>query len=355
MEFAQACRVLARLPTSPEHALTVNELVDLFANTENRIALRQMQNYMLYLSETMDPNLVRRLSAQEYIQARQRLFNDQPTDAKSYRYYVDPSDLTRYFMTEQMALNLMLAGQVLGPSMSGAGQLNPHGMVDVARQRMHKLAIEMQRIHECLRVVPDGIGRLPAKIDPTVMSNAIEAISKGRQVKIRYLERYTNQFTRTITPLGLVSKDGTVYLLGVEGLIDYPAEYSLHRIQQLDLDLTPAVVRNDFDLDKYISDTHQLSHRPDALPGPIEVVALELRVAPETVYHFKDRPLSADQKIEPAAAPNWSRVTANIPYTRLLVPFMLSMGHWIEVIAPEHIRKETADRARQMASHYGNA
>ena len=63
--------------------------------------------------------------------------------------------------------------------------------------------------------------------------------------------------------------------------------------------------------------------------------------------------MSSEQKIGDSNPTNKSCiVSANIPDTVLLVPFLLSMGGWIEVLGPPKVRAEMAKRARHITAHY---
>lgn len=109
--------------------------------------------------------------------------------------------------------------------------------------------------------------------------------------------------------------------------------------------------RPDFDLDRYIDDSHQLSHKLDQEADPLR---LKLRVAPRAMFHFLERPLAGDQVIEPADEPDgWQLVTATVPETILLVPFLASMGPWIELLEPLGLRAKLASWLQESAAHYG--
>jgi predicted DNA-binding transcriptional regulator YafY len=82
-------------------------------------------------------------------------------------------------------------------------------------------------------------------------------------------------------------------------------------------------------------------------------VRLKLRVASQALYHFRERPLSNDQaETAPAGGDPWHIVTATVPNTILLMPFLLSMGPWIEVLAPIEVRSDAAKRIGGMWAHY---
>ena len=64
-----------------------------------------------------------------------------------------------------------------------------------------------------------------------------------------------------------------------------------------------------------------------------------LKVAQKTMFHFQERPLCVDQRIEPCGEDSgWSIVTAQIPITILLKPFLLSLGSGVEVLEPASLR-----------------
>jgi predicted DNA-binding transcriptional regulator YafY len=186
-----------------------------------------------------------------------------------------------------------------------------------------------------------------------VLAASIEAIKSGTKLRLTYVDSSGKESSPLVSPLGLVAKDGTIYLVAIKGLSDAPRHFPLHRMTEANASAQLAQMRLDFDLDRYIHDSHQFSHLLDA-EAPLAV--LKLRVAPETLYHFRERALSTDQAIGPARrSDGWRVVTATVPETYLLIPFLLSMGPWIEVLEPPSVRDETAKRLHAAAAHYSSA
>jgi predicted DNA-binding transcriptional regulator YafY len=212
-------------------------------------------------------------------------------------------------------------------------------------------SVETQRLRERVCIVPDGIGRLPATIDSDVLTGSIAAIAQDRKINITYKSARGGGEAKThlLSPLGLVHKDGTIYLVGVKGLTDTPGHFPLHRISKAERHHQPAQSR-DFNLQQYIMDSHEFSHVLDGKAVPLR---LKLRVAPETMFHFRERPLSKDQKeVPPEGDEPWYIVTATVPKTILLMPFLISMGRWIEVLEPTEVRAEAAEWVEGMWAHY---
>ena len=156
---------------------------------------------------------------------------------------------------------------------------------------------------------------------------------------------------RKISVQGLISKDGTMYLLATTDLSDPPRHLALHRIQKVTVSHLAHQAQPEFDLEEYIEKTQQLSHALNNL----DTFELKLKVNPETIYHFKERPLAANQQIleiKNSAGEIEFIVTTHIPDTILLVPFLLSMGKWIEVLGPENIRNKMREQTHAMLERY---
>lgn len=337
MKLTTGVRMLRLLTTRPENALTTAEIARRWRDLGGtEVALRSIQRYMSELSQDSveGPALV---SVVE--RGRERA------------YYLKTSQVANWFMTEEAALDLQLSREVFGRAFGSGVRSNGEKLADMA-ERVVAASPETQRIRDRLRIAPDGIGRLPARIEPDVLRAAIDAIGRNRKLRFTYTSASGKASSQLLSPLGLVAKDGTIYLVAVKGLADSPRHFPLHRMSDADVHFQAAQTRPEFDLRRYIHDSHQFSHVLDGKASPVKLV---LRVAPETIYHFRERPLSADQReMPPTGDEPWHIVTATVPWTILLLPFIVSMGPWIEVVEPGDMRAETADWVVRIWAHYSN-
>ncbi len=358
MKMQVAVRLLRLLNSRPEQALTVREIADKWAaqnwtdqKADGRV-LRSFQRYMNELSEDSadGPALVNVVEPPEN-EARPAARNrDKKPEAR--KYYLRLSQTAQWFMTEEAALQFALTRQVVARSF---GKLDPKDeqsradMVDA----LAKGSVKLRRLRERLRIVPDGIGRLPAKIDTETLAAAVEAISLGERLVFSYKSSQGRLSEKNCSPLGLVAKDGTIYLVAKLNRPDVPIHFALHRMTAPRVVHQPAEIPPGFDLDSYIEESHQFSHTLDSTKPPLTV---KLRAAPESLWHFSERPLSIDQSITLAGQNGgWHIVTAAIPDTMLLVPFLLSMGPWIEVLEPASLRNEVAKRLAWASAHYASS
>lgn len=334
MKMNTAVRLLQMLPVRKDQAISVAELATRWYSRKcTRDEARNIQRYLNELANDREdgPALV-------------EITTDSPR-----RFYLKLTKVASWFMTEEVALNLLLTNQVIGPPLASFNAMDAKQMMVVA-EKIVGASTETRRVRERVRIVPDGFGRLPALIDHGVLHATLDSVIQQRQLNFTYVSSKGRESSHLVSPQGLVAKDGTIYLLATKGLSDRPGHFPLHRMSNAVVDHRALQPRPDFDLDRYILESNQLSHTIDPEAAPLR---LELWVAPETLYHFKERPVSGDQTFGPVReADGWTSVTATVMFTQLLVPFLLSMGGWIEVVGPPSVRDEMAERVRAMAAHY---
>jgi predicted DNA-binding transcriptional regulator YafY len=335
MKLRAAARLLRLLGTRPDTALTAREICDRWADqTGSSISLRTVQRYVAELSaDSADgPALM-----------------DVLDDGRESRYYLRLSQVAHWFMTEEAALGLLWSHQILARSFAAAQPEPTVRSVDLA-QRVADDCTRTRRLRGLLRIVPDGLGRLPARIDPQVLVSVVDAIGAGQQVGFEYRNAAGKARKHERSPQGLVAKDGTIYLLATDGPNDSPLHFALHRMSSAVTLPRPALSRPGFDLDRYIHESHQLSHRLQS--GDAPPLDVRLRVSPQSLFHFIERPLAADQQIgEPDPNDGWSVVGASVPDTVLLLPFLISIRD-IEVRAPAMLRRQMTEWLRRAVARH---
>ncbi len=336
MKLIAAVTLLRLLPSRKDNAITAAQILERWREkTDSQVVIRTVERYLSELSAdgADGPALI-----------------DVCGPERGRRYYLRLSQVAQWFMTESSALDLLLARQVVARSFPKLGdEIESEQAADAAKVLADRSA-PMRRLLDRLRVVPDGIGRLRATIDDQILASAIDAIESGQMLGFTYVKPDGSLSEHLRSPLGLVAKDGTIYLLAATGLSDPPVHFALQRVKAAHVVPQFAQRRPDFDLDRYIDDSHQLSHKLDQTAEPLQ---LKLRVAPQAMFHFLERPLAGDQSIEPAKAPDgWQVVTATVPETILLVPFLAGMGPWIELLEPLALRAKLAGWLHESGSHY---
>jgi predicted DNA-binding transcriptional regulator YafY len=334
MKFSDALQLIRLLGSRPEDALTPRQVVtrwhDAYGHT---LTLRTAQRYLAVLSSDESGSL---LSVDK--------------SNKEWRYSLKLSELAQLVTDEETAVYQLLSLQILRQSFGAPTELGitiNSGVTNQAAREKRRT----KRLRESLRIVPDGIGRLAAKIDQDMIRDVIDAIGSSQVLQIEYESSRGVSVNEDVTPLGLVAKDGTLYLVSVKSFSDRPQARPLHRFKVLRVRPRPALMRTDFNLDDFIRDSHQMSH---PLDGHAEVCLLVLDVHPKSVYHFTERPIAKDQKIHrPKCSNSWIRLEVKIPITLLLIPFLCSFGPAIRVLEPPLVVEQMSDWIRKTAKLYG--
>lgn len=335
MKFNEAISILKLLGTRHEDAMTVQQIMAKWnaVHTEE-LPLRTAQRYMSELAaDGADGGALVEVDDSKKVR----------------RYHLRLSEMANWLMTEEAALYQWLSLQVLQSTFGDAASRAIERQLDAA-EHLTQEQLRTRRLRNRVRIVPDGIGRLRARIPSEVLASSMDALAGDQQLSVEYLSAGGKSSSLVLHPLGLVAKDGTIYLLAVKGLEDRPFHYPLQRVRSASVRPLPAQGRADFHLDEYIRATHQLSHPLEPQSEPQKV---RLKVDPKWLYHFEERPLSGNQTIERAAEPGQRPiVTAVIPVSILLKPFIMSYGPGIEVLEPASLRQEVAQWLTEAAATY---
>lgn len=172
MKLRSAARLLQLLPTRAEGALTTRQIQEVWIRSGTEpIELRTVQRYMSELSaDSADgPALV-----------------DVLEDKADRRYYMRLSQVSKWFMSEEAALSLVWSRQALARSFAA---IHPE---QAARGQELALCVatgdaRTRRLRDRLRLVPDGIGRLPATVKREVLESVVGAIGAGQLVSFDYV------------------------------------------------------------------------------------------------------------------------------------------------------------------------
>jgi len=345
--------------SSAEKAISTKKLAVAWENGNSSSdpedgTLRQIQRYVYELSMPINhlPPLLDFVEEDQNITVKRKRTPDSgkqaPRPRKQRLYYLHPDTLMKWLMSEQAALNLLFTSQIIGQALGEVSELGAKSVAKLAKDVINgQRSAKLSRIASTVRFLPDGIGRLPAILAPDLLQTMINAIVRDRAVSFDYQKTDGKNSHPIVNPLGLVSKGGTVYLLASKGSDSAIVHYALQRASNAIVEMRYVrMVPESFELDKYIESTHQLSHQI----GP--EMNLVLEVNEKALFHFTERPLTAQQEIKKIQGTNLYEVSALVPDTFYLRPFLLSLRTNVTVLKPVEIRKSLASELTQMLANY---
>ncbi|MSQ83455.1 MAG: WYL domain-containing protein [Myxococcales bacterium] len=194
-----------------------------------------------------------------------------------------------------------------------------------------------------VRVLPVGLTLVPPVINDEVLERVQSGLLSERVLKIEYCKRgEAASRSYVVHPQGLVWRGAMGYLLGT--LFDYTdlIQMALHRMESVEVLVEPRRALADFSLDAQIA-----AGEFDFLLGP-EPLQLVVAMADYAAVKLRETPLAVDQAI--LDLPD-GRVQfgAKVTNTVQLRSWLHSFGHNVEVLAPDSLRRESAQSAEELA------
>lgn len=270
------------------------------------------------------------------------------------RYFLDMGAVASVFMTDAMAMGVLLGQGLVNPALAASSVTDLKRARLLAQARIEKTDDRfLNRLSARLRSVPDGFERLPAAIAPETLQECMHAVGYSKWISFTYRSSSGGKPRRwTMGALGLVSKDGSIYLVCRNDPERRIYSLPLHRMTNVACTSRLYTPFPRFQIDVWLRQTGQMNHPRHDDEGPIR---LELRVAPESIWHFQERPLGRDQLISGPEPDGFFRLSVTTRRWYALTAFLASFGPYIRVEGPRSVL-EGEDGiiawSRKMAAHY---
>jgi len=198
-------------------------------------------------------------------------------------------------------------------------------------------------------VIGRGPDLMPPLVEPEVQDAVYQALLEDRQLAITYRSKDAEKpKSYPLNPLGLVFRDGVVYLVGTAKEYEDVRHFVLHRVSAAKLLDTPCRRPAGFDLTAYVKEQKHFAY-----PVSKRAIELEALFEANAAVHLAERLLSKDQRlIQQKDGRVLLRTT--VKDSLELRWWLLGFGDKVEVLAPKALREEFAAIAHRMAGQYGN-
>ena len=197
------------------------------------------------------------------------------------------------------------------------------------------------------RIISRGPKLIAPVVKGAVQEVVYQALLEGKQFEANYKSKgQTTAKRRVLNPLGLVVRDGIIYLIATaQGYTD-PRHYALHRMSRASLSDRRANAISGFDLAHYIEEEKGFSY-------PVSGKKIKLRAlfARDAAVHLSESMLSNDQTITDKKD-GWVLVEATVADTAELRWWLLGFGSYVEVVGPRGLREEFVGVVEGMGSIY---
>jgi predicted DNA-binding transcriptional regulator YafY len=199
-----------------------------------------------------------------------------------------------------------------------------------------------------VRNVPATLPLLPPKVDEKIHDTLSKALMEGRQLRVIYRKASAIKNEEYILhPLGIFLRGQTPYLVARTEKHTHLLTLPFHRFKEAEMLDEPVSVPPDFNLDTELG-------KGMAEFGNGTQIKLELSCNDDLAFHLGETPLSADQTMEKLEEDD-HRISATVNDTMQLRWWLLAQGAQIEVLAPESLREEIAEKLNDAAEIYADS
>lgn len=193
-------------------------------------------------------------------------------------------------------------------------------------------------------VVPPAQPMLPAIIDDQVQ----QVIHQCLITKERFLARYRNskgeEDERLLSPLGLIARAPSTYLIALSEQNAEPRMYAMHRFLSAERTFAPARELSEFSISAYAEAQGNF--------GSGHWTTLEGRVNPHLAMILEETPLGKSQRLGAPDAEGWRDISVKVRDNWQLRWWLLAQGRRIFVIAPEELHNMIRSNAKVLAERY---
>ena len=264
----------------------------------------------------------------------------------NYWYWADQHALTQLpSMSAPTAFALRLAADYLKPIMppSALRLLEPYfNHADKVLQ-----GTALGRWPDKAAIIGRGPILKPPSIPADVQEAVYAALMENQKVEVAYRSKARTRAERIVlNPLGIVVREGIVYLVATSWHYDDIRQYALHRMSKPELLDEPAREVSDFHLASYIRDESQFSY-----PLSDRKVPLSAMFDSDAGMHLTESRLGADHRTT-EQDDGRVLVQATVPDTADLRWWLLGFGGAVEILEPESLRREMRDEARRLRAIY---
>ena len=206
-------------------------------------------------------------------------------------------------------------------------------------------AKRFRRWQQRVRVRPRSLALQPPEVRPEVLDTVYDGLFEMRQIEISYRRRDDRKLQNSrIHPLGMVLREGAIYLVVSFYDYDEPLQIVAHRIESARLTDRRARDPAGFDLDEYIRD------------GAFDYsdggkMRLVLRMGDYFAQHLLETRLSKDQQSRLLGDGRFE-IEATVLDSMQLRWWLMGFGSNLEVIAPDSLREELRQEYEKLAAHY---
>ena len=286
--------------------------------------------------------------------------NDKNTDMLGW-YWKKNADIYQLkSMDPNVALTFKLFSKLLDKALPPSTQeyLQPYFKEadKILNSKTHsKLCDWSNRVAYISKTIP----LIAPHIDSQVLADVYEALRFEKQLKAEYIGKYQNESKsnndekspeKIFNPHSIIVVEENIYLLANTLDNKMLKTFALARFKTSEVLSQDAQLIANFNLQKYIDEGH-LGYFNEKNPDN-KTIIVRISMTKETSAHFKETPISADQKFEEDTHNNRDILEATVANTKKLRWWIRSFSHEMVVLFPKSLRDELEAETQLTLTNY---
>lgn len=336
------------IPVAPKYRST-KEIHDLFIIQGHDVDIRTTQRNLKHFEERFG------------LISRDRRDHERGKPVKEWAWSKQDGPPGTQLLDPPSALTLQLATQLLSPVLPKRFLKGLKDDVVRAKKVLGQIGAKTNTIPDKVKVLPRGLGRLGATVDPKKLNTIFEALLNEKQIDATYISGSSQQQSYKsyrLNPLGLIFRFDTFYLVHSIDNKDQtkdnsqPMEWPLQRFSSVKETSVAINKPANFDLDKHIKNPGIVKNtfiKSINDLGP--TINIKLLFSEVTARYVMERPFSEDQTYK-SQADGRVLITATVANTRELLSELLNFADDVEILEPVELRNYFKQVAANLHQRY---
>ena len=216
-----------------------------------------------------------------------------------------------------------------------------------AKEVLHSASSHLKDWPDKIAVIENGPQLIPPHINSEIQNAVYQAVLEEKQLKIIYKPRYAKTTSEyTAHPLGIVTRQGVIYLVCTFWNYQDVRQLALHRFTSATLLNDNAKLLENFELSSYVQKDHQFAY-----PISSEPIQLKVIFNAKSALHIEETPLTADQVLTPLDEDR-ILLEGSIFDSQELRWWLRRFGSQIEVLEPLDLRENFINEAKRLQQLY---
>jgi len=262
-------------------------------------------------------------------------------------FWAKEAEFTIPSMTTATALGFQIAKSHLTTLLpeNNLNELQPY--FKQAEITLQSSSLSLKSWSKKVSIINQGLNLVKPLINSEIKNTIYQALLEEKQLKVSYKKRdETTSKEYLVHPLGLIHREGVIYLVCTFWNYEKPMQLAFHRFDSVKLINEPANSPKFFNFNDYIQKEKKFSY-----PSSQEPIELKLLFNTKAAEHLYETKLTENQTLT-IQENGQILLEASILQTKELEWWLRGFGALVKIIEPSELRDHFKKQARALNNLY---